>query len=181
MGPALLLTGRPGVGKTTAIRAAIARLGGGAGGFYTVEIRDEGRRTGFRLVTLGTGPPRAGILASVDSSSRYRVGRYGVHIDDLESIGVEAILYALDVPHLKVIAIDEIGKMELFSSRFRSAVMASLYSPKPVVATMMSGRDPWLDTIKARPDVTQVEVTRANREAVPAQILQWLGLRLPRA
>jgi nucleoside-triphosphatase len=65
MGQALLLTGRPGVGKTTVIRAVVARLHGKAGGFYTEEIRERGRRTGFRLVALdGT----TGTLASVNVS-----------------------------------------------------------------------------------------------------------------
>ena len=177
MAPTLLLTGCPGVGKTTIIQAAIARLGGGAGGFYTVEIREEGRRTGFRLVAVGAGPPQDGILASVHSTGRYRVGRYGVNVDELERVGVEAVLNALGDARLTVIVIDEIGKMELLSSRFRSAVMAAVQSPKPLVATAMSRREPWLDAIKTRSDVTQIEVTPANRKTVPALVLSWLGSR----
>ena len=47
-----LLTGRPGTGKTSIIKQAVAGMKGEAGGFYTEEIRSRGVREGFRLVTL---------------------------------------------------------------------------------------------------------------------------------
>ncbi|MDR7439301.1 MAG: nucleoside-triphosphatase, partial [Armatimonadota bacterium] len=43
----MLLTGRPGVGKTTVVRAVVERLSARVGGFYTEEIREAGRRQGF--------------------------------------------------------------------------------------------------------------------------------------
>jgi len=46
-----LLTGKPGTGKTSLIKQAVAGMRGKAGGFYTEEIRSEGVRQGFRLVT----------------------------------------------------------------------------------------------------------------------------------
>ena len=42
--PAILLTGRPGVGKTTAGQKIVASLGNRAGGFYTREVRSGRRR-----------------------------------------------------------------------------------------------------------------------------------------
>ena len=171
MGPALLLTGRPGVGKTTALRSVVARLGARAGGFYTKEIREAGRRTGFRLVTLdGT----TGILAGLNISSPYRVGRYGVHLSNLEKLGVEALWRAIREPEVPVVVIDEIGKMELFSPAFRDAVLAGLDSPKAVIGTITLARSSWVDALKARPDVTLLEVTPANRAACPELILAWL-------
>jgi nucleoside-triphosphatase len=175
MGRAFLLTGRPGVGKTTVIRAVVGHLGGRAGGFYTTEIREEGQRTGFRLVAFGTGRDRVGILAGVNISSRCRVGRYGVHLQDLEEVGVTALQRAVEQPDVSVVVIDEIGKMELFSPRFREAVQAALASPKPVLATVMAAPHPWVDAIKARSDVLLVEVMPANRQRLPEQVLRWLG------
>jgi nucleoside-triphosphatase len=171
MGKAFLLTGRPGVGKTTVIRAVAARLGAEAGGFYTQEVREGGRRTGFRLIALD-GPE--GILASVNNPSPFRVGKYGVHLQDLERVGVEALWRAVEQPHVSVVVIDEIGKMELFSPAFREAVQGALASSKPVVATVMIGSQPWVDALKARSDVTLVEATPASRLALPDQILRWL-------
>ena len=45
-----LLTGRPGTGKTSIIKQAVAGMKGKAGGFYTEEIRSQGVRQGFRLI-----------------------------------------------------------------------------------------------------------------------------------
>ncbi len=174
MGKALLLTGRPGIGKTTVIQAVADRLGRQAGGFYTVEIREAGKRTGFRLTGIGSGKAEEGLLARVGLSSRYRVGRYGVKLDDLERVGVEAILRAVEEPEIALVVIDEIGKMELFSHAFRDAVQAALASPKPVLATIMAGRQPWIEALKLRPDVIVTEVTPQNREALPDQIVRWL-------
>jgi nucleoside-triphosphatase len=171
VGRALFLAGRPGVGKTTVIRAVAARLGARAGGFYTEEVREEGQRTGFRLVALD-GP--AGMLASVNRSGRYRVSKYRVHLDELEGIGVEALVRALDEPRVEVIVVDEIGKMELLSPAFREAVEEALASAKLVLATVMDRPQPWVDAIKARPDVTLLEVTIANRQAMPDRVLRWL-------
>ena len=171
MGQALFLTGRPGVGKTTALLAVVAHLGARAGGFYTAEIRKAGRRTGFRLVTLD-GP--TGLLADLNISSPYRVGRYGVHLSNLEDLGVAALWRAIRNPEVSVVVIDEIGKMELFSAAFREAVLAGLDSPKAVIGTITLARLPWAEALKARPDVNLLEVTAANRSACPEQILAWL-------
>jgi nucleoside-triphosphatase len=164
--------GRPGVGKTTIIQSIVAHLGRRAGGFYTEEVREHGRRTAFRLVALD-GP--TGILASVSSSSRHRVGRYGVHLDDLEEVGVTALRRAIEEPHIWVVVIDEIGKMELFSPAFRQAVEAALSSPKQVLATVMAGRHPWVDDIKARAGVDLMEITLEHRQTIPDRILRWLN------
>jgi nucleoside-triphosphatase len=171
MGKALLLTGRPGVGKTTIIKAVATSLGVRAGGFYTEEIREHGRRTGFRLVTLDG---RWGILASVNGSGPYRVGRYRVHLDDLERVGVGALQQAVALPQVGVVVVDEIGKMELFSTAFRDAVQTALASPKSVLATVMAAPHPWVDEVKARRDVAVLTVTPANRQIVPERVLAWL-------
>jgi nucleoside-triphosphatase len=68
-----LLTGKPGTGKTSLIKQAIAGMQGKAGGFYTEEIRSGGVRQGFRLVTLDV---EEAILAHLDIRSQHRVGKY---------------------------------------------------------------------------------------------------------
>lgn len=171
MGRAILLTGRPGVGKTTIVRKVLARWEAGAGGFYTEEIREQGRRTGFRLVTLDGAE---GTLASVNISSPYRVGKYGIDLDDLEKVGVEALYRAMRQPEMSLLVVDEVGRMELFSPAFREAVEKALDSPKLVLATVMARSHPWVDAIKARPNVRLVEVTSLNRSTLPEQILRGL-------
>jgi nucleoside-triphosphatase len=123
------------------------------------------------LVALD-GP--TGILADVNSSSPYRVGKYGVHLHNLEQVGVESLWQAIQQHDVSLVIIDEIGKMELYSPDFCQAVEAALDGAKPVLATVMAGRQPWVDAIKARSGVELVEVTLANRQALPEQVLRWL-------
>ena len=54
------------------------------------------------------------------------------------------------------------------------AVLAGLDSPKAVIGTITLARSSWVDALKARPDVTLLEVTPANRAACPELILAWL-------
>jgi nucleoside-triphosphatase len=169
MASVYLLTGSPGTGKTTVITQAIAGSEIKAGGFYTEEIRSGGTRQGFRIVTLDG---QDAILAHVDNPSRYRVSKYGVDIGNLDNIGVAAIERAIAESDL--IVIDEIGKMELFSPRFREVVLKAIDSGKKVLGTIMLNPHPFADDVRRRPNVKVIELTRANHDQVLKEILDWL-------
>jgi len=164
-----LLTGRPGMGKTSLIKQAIARMGGKAGGFYTEEIRSQVVREGFRLVTLDG---HSAVLAHVDIRSPYRVSKYGVDIDSLNRVGVSALNKAVD--ECDLVVVDEIGKMELFSDNFRQAILQLVDSGKKVLGTIMLSPNPWADAIKRKPQVNLVEVTRYNHQQVLEELRGWL-------
>ena len=164
-----LLTGRPGTGKTSLIKQAVAGMRGKAGGFYTEEIRSQGVREGFRLVTLDG---QDAILAHVNIHSPYRVGKYGVDIDSLDRVGVSALRQAAQ--QCDLVVIDEIGKMELFSANFREAVIQIIDSGKRVLGTIMLNPNPWADAIKRQPQVNLITVTRNNHCQVLEELLHWL-------
>lgn len=165
-----LLTGKPGVGKTSLIKEAISGMHGRAGGFYTEEIRSHGTREGFRLVTLDGS---SAILAHTGSKSPFRVSRYGVDVESLDRVGVAALRKAaLDCD---LLVIDEIGKMELFSAQFREAVLQIIDSGKRVVGTIMLNPHPWADAIKRHPRVNVLTVTVENRPQVLDELKRWLG------
>jgi len=164
-----LLTGKPGTGKTSLIKQTLAAFKGKAGGFYTEEIRKQGTRLGFKLVTLAG---QETILAHVNIHSRYRVSKYGVDVDNLEGVGVSALREAMSQYNLVVV--DEIGKMELFSADFREVVSEMIASGKSVLGTIMLAPDPYADAIKRQPQVNLVEVTRTSYYRVLDEIRDWL-------
>ena len=170
----LLVTGRPGVGKTTLIERVLEQLAVDTGGFYTREILKDGTRVGFSIAGLNG---RTGVLAHVDLASPFRVGKYGVNRDDLERVGVTAIDEALGGAAL--IVMDEIGRMELCSPAFQDAVVRALDSHTPVLGTLQDRKNDFLDSVRARPDVSVVRVNSGNREClVPVlrdEILELLG------
>ena len=173
MGRTLLLTGRPGIGKTTIIKTVAESLGERAGGFYTEEIRGPGGRKGFRLVTLDG---RETVMAHVNlrGQGRPRVGRYGVDARAVEQVGVAALRRAMQKD--QIVVVDEIGKMELFCGPFKEAVLQAVGGPHTVVATVMVKSNPWVDGLKAMPNVTLWETTVENRDEMPARLCHWLGL-----
>jgi nucleoside-triphosphatase len=174
---AILLTGRPGCGKTTLLREVIASLGVDAGGFYTQEVRGpDGRRRGFQIVTLDG---RAATLSSVDIAGRYRVGRYGVDLAGIEGVAVPAIREA--VRRGELVVVDEIGKMELFSQAFRRAVMEAVESGCCLLGTIMLGPHPFADAIRARPDVEVIELSEGNRTEVREQLASRVLAHVERA
>ncbi len=164
-----LLTGMPGTGKTSLIKQVAASLNGRAGGFFTEEIRSAGNRQGFRIVTLDS---RIVQLAHINIKSPYHVSKYGVDIEGLESTGVEALQQA--ARQSEVVIVDEIGKMELFSDKFKTAVAEIIDSGKKVLGTIMLKPHPWADAIKKRPQVHIITVTRHNHEQVMKEIEEWL-------
>ena len=159
----LLLTGSPGVGKTSILLRTIETLkakGYGVGGMISRELRVGGSRVGFELLDLKTG--RKGWLAHVTQKQGPQVGRYRVNLADLDGIGAEAITNA--VRDSDVLAIDEIGPMELHSQRFREALMKAVESPKLVVGVVHQKTTGSLMTeLKARDDAEVHLVTLENR------------------
>jgi len=161
----ILITGYPGVGKTTLIREVLNELRVNPVGFYTEEIREEGKRVGFRIESLTPGLPKMqGILARIDLPGSYHRGPYTINIRDMEEIGARALEDALCCRGL--ILIDEIGSMELASSRFQEAVMACLDSPRPVLGVIKAESNPFTDRIASRPDVEIIELTRERYDMV---------------
>jgi nucleoside-triphosphatase len=161
----VLLTGRPGCGKTTLIRRVVKDLAQPAGGFYTEEIRDRRQRVGFKIVTLDG---KEGVFAHVNFKTEQRLGKYGLDLSPLETIGIEAVREALRARQLTVI--DEIGPMELRSPIFREVVNEVLESRAPLLGTITARPFPFTNALKKRRDVTVIEVRADNREQLVSEL-----------
>lgn len=172
----ILLVGLPGSGKTTVARRTLEGLQGRGTpvyGFWTGEIREYGTRCGFDIESVSGG--RA-VMAHVDLPQGPKVSRYGVDVAAVDAVAVAEIRRAVAVGKPgAVLVIDEIGKMELMSPAFREAVTLALDSALRVLATAMSKPNPFVDGVKARPDVDVITATRANRDSLPGTITAGLA------
>ena len=161
----ILLTGRPGCGKTTLIKRVVNNLPQRAGGFYTEEIRERGTRVGFKIVTLDGDEV---VFAHVGLETTEHLGKYRLDLSALERVGVKAIRDALRARQLVVI--DEIGPMEIRSPMFRETVTEALDSKVPLLATIFAKPLRFSDAIKSRPDVTLIEIRSDNRERLVSEL-----------
>jgi nucleoside-triphosphatase len=163
----ILITGLPGVGKTTLIKNITEALKDlRPVGFYTAEIREEGRRKGFELISLDG---KRGLLSDTDIQSPHRVGKYKVDVK-----GFEAFLRSIPFlnPSTRLIVIDEIGKMECYSDQFKNLLREILDSEKWVIATIAFKGSGIIKEIKKRNDVKLFEITQRNRNSLLSDILR---------
>ncbi|EGD81014.1 hypothetical protein PTSG_10957 [Salpingoeca rosetta] len=180
----ILITGSPGTGKSTLVSKLIARFkdkGVPMQGFWTKEVRQGGNRIGFDVVTLDG---KEGVLSRVGAKGP-RVGKYGVNVKEFEELalpclragpvqkqeqgGEEAGQQGRQRQAVRLVVVDEIGKMELFSQPFMTAYKGLLDSAADrgvvVVSTIAKRGQGFIAEVKSRPDVDLHEITRANRDA----------------
>ena len=168
----LLLTGHPGVGKTTVVRKVAEKLDRRPAGFYTEEVREKAARRGFRAVTFDGNES---VIADVDRRGPPRVGKYGVDVSAIDKLADTA----LRPKQSAVYIIDEIGKMECLSSRFVDATQKLLDSGQPVVATIGQKGGGFIAEVKRRADAELWVVTRENRDELPGRVLAWVEKQVP--
>ncbi len=163
----LLLTGLPGVGKTTVVRKLAEALKSlHPVGFYTEEIKEGGERRGFELVSL---EGMRGLLSHKEIESTFQVGQYRVDVKSFEDFLSSIVFFN---PLNRLIIIDEIGKMECLSSQFKKLLEEILNSEKWVIATIaLKGSGP-IERVKKRQDVRLFEITQKNRDALFSEILK---------
>jgi len=156
----IVITGRPGTGKTTLIKEInkyLRKRGVKTRGFYTEEIRESGERLGFKIRSL---EGKEGILAHRSFNTTKRVGKYGVNIEVLEEIVKQYIPPVKDVVYI----IDEIGKMELFSPLFKDFIKSIVEGNYFFIATATISKIPFVDWVKNNPHVQLFQLTKFNRK-----------------
>ena len=162
----VLVTGPPGVGKTTLIQRIhdhYRTKGLNVVGITTREVREGDKRVGFKITDISSGAE--GWLARVGDGPGPRVGKYKVVTKYLDGIGVGALKQAIAQPN-DLVLIDEIGPMEMTSREFREALADLLSKRDRVVATVKYGSHyPELARVPAA-DAVSFEISRDNREEV---------------
>jgi nucleoside-triphosphatase len=170
--PIILLTGQPGIGKTTLIKKLAQKAGNEGGGFYTQEVRQAGARIGFEIVTFGGET----CWLSRKSRERYfddevQFKSYRVNVGGIEKVAVPSLLNARDDG--RIIFVDEIGPMEIFSRAFCDAIRALLDDDSVrMIGTIVRRPYRFADEVKKHPRVKIVEVTYGNRDGLAEEIWQ---------
>lgn len=169
------ITGLPGAGKTLTLVSVIEKLresGYTIGGMINEPVMDNRHRVGFTVRDIMTG--ECEVFAHNDMGSRVVVGKMGIDIAVLEDIGVRAIRTAC--ADCDIIVIDEVGRMEVESPAFVSAVKEALDMGKPMILTLhKKSRNPLLQDIRRRDDVRILEVTPTNRSLLPFKIVSLMS------
>lgn len=163
----ILFTGPPRCGKSTLIHKIVQKINIPATGFFTREILERDRRVGFSINTLDR---KEGVLAHEQIKSRWRVGKYGVNLSDIDRIAVPSMMPATSD---QLIVIDEIGKMECFSELFKKTLEGVLDSDLQVIGSIAMKGDRFIQKIKERSDVLLVTVTPQNRDELVNMYLKF--------
>ena len=160
------------MGKTTVLARTVSALrerGISVGGMFSREVREGGVRVGFEIVDIASG--RRGWLAHVNQQDGPQVGKYRVNVGDLETVGVQAIIDAVE--NHDVVSIDEIGPMELFSEKFKEAAQKALESSKLVIAVVhWKAQDKLVLDAKSRADAEVFTVTTQSRETLHEALVE---------
>lgn len=168
----ILLTGHPGVGKTTMLQGIIERFARLAmTGFYTEEIREKGIRLGFKAVTMN-GSSAVFAHRNFQTGPEHRVGRYGVKPEVLETLVLAHLSPQGKAVHLVIV--DEIAKMELLSMPFREGLLQALDSDCPLLGTISLKGTGFIKQVKRRDDVELFKITTENRNVLGEQVCRRL-------
>jgi len=159
----VLVHGLPGTGKTTLISRVIEELPDPKRGFLTREVREGGRRVGFKIRTLDG---REAWLAK-RGRGWPQVGKYRVFLEIFEKLALSAL--APSEPGTLYV-VDEIGKMEIFSEAFCQRIRELLSGPEPVLASVGYGKVPFLEEIFRLESPVFCEITPENRDYLVERI-----------
>lgn len=162
----LFLTGRINVGKSTMIKRIIEQLNirkEEIGGFYTRPYIIDNQVKEFYIEPLNFNCKSTNIRDRMIGYTSDGIKRIG-NTATFENIGVE-ILDNCIKNDFKLIIMDELGFFENTAYQFQQKVHETLNNKK-VIGVIKPLSTPFLDTIRERKDVIEVEITEDNRENV---------------
>ncbi len=168
--PNILITGYPRVGKTTLINRIVETKKRKVVGFVTNEVKLNNRRAGFNIESFSG--LKLQLASKENRQSLYRVANYGVYLKNVDTI-VDQVNQDMEELSYELIILDEIGKMELFSSKFKQFVVKCL-EQKCVLGTIMMRDNNFTSKIKNSLDTIVYQLTEKNRAHAEKDILKLM-------
>jgi nucleoside-triphosphatase len=167
----IVLTGTPGVGKTTIVMSVANKLKASdikVGGVVSREVRTNNIRTGFEFIDIATDDRR--VLASITENGP-RVGKYFVNLSGCQ-FAADIVTKALI--NSDVIICDEIGPMELKSKEFTDAARDLLKTDKRVIIVVRQKLEHALVNEFKEKSSFLISINLGNREKASELLLDRL-------
>ena len=175
MNTKILITGPPRCGKSTLISRLIDYFSKEKliiFGFLTLEVREHGNRIGFDIIDIYSGNNYR--LARVgEFKTGYKLGKYHVFIQEFDKCLEENLNLEGRNPNLLVV--DEIGKMELFSTKFQKFIKNIFSLEIQILATIgLKLKHPIKDYLQNLPSVQMLNLNRQNFQLIFKNVISLL-------
>jgi len=158
----LLLTGLPGAGKSTIVRAMLSASGRVPCGFFTAKgaPSEDGSVPVFLRPASGEGAQRRVGTVYPDRAEGYP-----------EAFDASAPLLE-GIPEGSLVVMDELGFMEDRAGEFKARVLAVMAGNYDMIAVVKPRSTPFLDAVRAVGGTELVKVDETNREALRLKLTE---------
>jgi len=167
----VFLTGEIQVGKSTAIRRFLSDTDITVDGFLSniisVDPKNPSRGRELHLARFDSqnGETDSQIVTRIGEFREGSFPSIEIDIDAFNTHGAELIRSA---GARELIIMDELGRFEEGADEFKNAVFERLDGDIPCIGVVKAADTPFLDRVRAHPNVRMVTVTVENRDTIPA-------------
>ncbi|MEL1136021.1 nucleoside-triphosphatase [Desulfitobacterium sp. THU1] len=173
----LLITGQIRSGKSTLLKSMIDPLKSMTGGYFVQRLFVQEETRAFRLVDIAQESylPNRHVEDVKAFSDIIMIKGEGspINYEVFRTIGTSSLRSAGEKKQL--ILMDELGTMETAVPEFKEAVTQALDKDITVLGVLKKKANPFLDQIKARPDVLVLDMDYWGPDRVREEVRKFLA------